>query len=62
MNLIQHAKQIKIDIPAIFISLNKKETPVLAKILALITIIYALSPIDLIPDINHLDFNLLFHL
>lgn len=50
MNLKQRAKQLKIDIPAIFIALNKKETPVLAKILALITIIYALSPIDLIPD------------
>lgn len=50
MNLKQHAKQLKIDVPAIFIALHKKETPTLAKVLALITIIYALSPIDLIPD------------
>lgn len=50
MNLKQRAKQLKIDVPAIFIALHKKETPILAKVLALITIIYALSPIDLIPD------------
>lgn len=50
MNLKQRAKQLKIDVPAIFIALQKKETPILAKVLALITIIYALSPIDLIPD------------
>lgn len=50
MNLKKRAKQLNIDVPAIFIALHKKETPILAKVLALITIIYALSPIDLIPD------------
>lgn len=50
MNLKERAKQLKIDIPAIFIALQKQETPILAKVLALLTIIYALSPIDLIPD------------
>lgn len=50
MNLKQRAKQLKIDIPAIFIALKKKETPFLAKFFAALTIIYALSPIDLIPD------------
>ncbi|MGV2926988.1 DUF1232 domain-containing protein [Macrococcus capreoli] len=50
MNLKQRAYQLKIDVPAIFIALQKKETPILAKALALLTIIYALSPIDLIPD------------
>lgn len=50
MNLKERAKQLKIDIPAVFIALSKKETPPIAKILAGITIIYALSPIDLIPD------------
>lgn len=50
MNLKERAKQLKIDIPAVFIALKKKETPITAKILAGITIIYALSPIDLIPD------------
>ncbi len=50
MNLKERAKQLKIDIPAVFIALRGKETPTIAKILAGITIIYALSPIDLIPD------------
>lgn len=50
MNLKERAKQLKIDIPAVFIALKHKETNVLAKILAGMTIIYALSPVDLIPD------------
>lgn len=50
MNLKERAKQLKIDIPALFLSLKSKETPVLAKIVAGITVAYALSPIDLIPD------------
>ena len=50
MNLKERAKQLKIDIPTVFIALREKETPMIAKILAGITIIYALSPIDLIPD------------
>ncbi len=50
MQLEERAKQLKIDIPAVFISLKKKETPILAKILAAVTIAYALSPIDFIPD------------
>ena len=44
------AKRLKIDIPAVFIALKKKETPILAKILAAVTVAYALSPVDLIPD------------
>ena len=50
MNLKERAKKLKIDIPTIYIALKKKETPVVAKILAIITVCYALSPIDLIPD------------
>lgn len=38
------------DIPAVFIALRKKETPVMAKIVAGLTVAYALSPVDLIPD------------
>ena len=49
-SLKMKAQKLKSDIPAIFIALRKKETPILAKILAGITIGYALSPIDLIPD------------
>lgn len=37
-------------IPALLIALKKKETPLIAKIFAAITVVYALSPIDLIPD------------
>lgn len=50
MDLKERARQLKVDIPAVFIALKKKETPFLAKIFAGITVIYALSPIDLIPD------------
>lgn len=50
MNLKERAKKLKTDIPAVFIAMKKKETPVIAKIIAGLTVIYALSPIDLIPD------------
>lgn len=44
------AKQLKTDIPAIFLAMKKKETPLLAKILGMVIVAYALSPIDLVPD------------
>ncbi|MGN0682858.1 MAG: YkvA family protein [Oscillospiraceae bacterium] len=50
MDLKQRAKRLKKDIPAVFLALKHKETPVIAKILAAVTVGYALSPIDLIPD------------
>lgn len=50
INLKERAKQLKTDIPAVFLCLKSKETPLAAKLLAGITVIYALSPIDLIPD------------
>lgn len=50
MNLKERAGQLKVDIPAIFLSLKSKDTPLTAKILAGLTVAYALSPIDLIPD------------
>lgn len=50
LSLKQQAKKLCLELPAIFIALKKKETPIIAKILALLTIGYALSPIDLIPD------------
>lgn len=53
------AKNLKRDIPAVFLALKHKETPIGAKLLAGLTIGYALSPIDLIPDfipvLGHLD-------
>lgn len=42
--------RLKRDIPAIYIALKCKDTPLLAKILAAVTVAYALSPVDLIPD------------
>ena len=50
MNLKEKAKNLKTDIPTIFLSLKDKETPIIAKIFAAITVAYALSPVDLIPD------------
>jgi uncharacterized membrane protein YkvA (DUF1232 family) len=50
MNLKERATQLKTDIPAVFLSLKSPETPWYAKVLAALTLIYALSPIDLIPD------------
>lgn len=50
MNLKERARKLKTDIPALFLALKDKETPVLAKVLASITVAYALSPIDLVPD------------
>ena len=50
MTLKQRAKQLKQNIPALFLALKDKETPFIAKIFAAITVGYALSPIDLIPD------------
>lgn len=50
MTLKERAKKLKTNIPAVFLALKKKETPLLAKICAGFTVAYALSPIDLIPD------------
>lgn len=50
MNLKARAQQLKTDIPAIFLCLRSPQTPLLAKILAAVTVCYALSPIDLVPD------------
>lgn len=50
MNWKNSVKKIKSDIPALFFALKEKETPVVAKIMAGITVAYALLPIDLIPD------------
>ena len=50
MKIKEKAKQLKQEIPAVFIALKKKETPVIAKIFAALTVGYALSPIDLVPD------------
>lgn len=50
MKLKERAKRLKTEIPAIFLSIKDKDTPIIAKIFAGFTVAYALSPIDLIPD------------
>ena len=50
MNLKERAKKLKADVPAVFLALKDKRTPVFAKVMAAVTVAYALSPIDLIPD------------
>lgn len=50
MSLKDKAKQLKTDIPAVFLALKDKKTPWYAKVFASLTVAYALSPIDLIPD------------
>lgn len=50
MTLRERAANLKRDIPAVFLALKSQKTPIFAKILAAVTVAYALSPIDLIPD------------
>ena len=50
IDLKERARKLKNDIPAIFMALKDKETPIVAKIFAGMTVIYALSPVDFIPD------------
>lgn len=50
MTLKERAKKLKAEIPAVFLSLKDTKTPAAAKVFAALTIAYALSPIDLIPD------------
>ena len=50
MNLKEWAKKLKNDIPTVFLALKDQDTPVIAKIIAGVTVAYALSPIDLVPD------------
>jgi uncharacterized membrane protein YkvA (DUF1232 family) len=50
MTLKERAKKLKTDIPAVFIALKHPKTPWYAKGMAALTVAYALSPIDLVPD------------
>ena len=50
MSLKDRANRLKTDIPAVFLALKDKKTPWYAKVFAATTVIYALSPVDLIPD------------
>ncbi len=48
--LKDRAKKLKTDIPAVFLALKEKGTPWYAKVIAMVVVVYALSPMDLIPD------------
>ncbi len=48
--LSERARKLKTDIPAVFLALKEKRTPWYARMIAAVVVIYALSPIDLIPD------------
>ena len=50
MYLRNKAQKLKSDVPAVFLALKAKEAPWYAKVCAAITVAYALSPIDLVPD------------
>lgn len=50
MKLRDRAKQLTGDLPVLCAALRDPETPPIAKLCAGITVAYALSPIDLIPD------------
>jgi len=50
LKLKEKAKELKEKLPIIYIAMKSKQTPWFAKIVAFSVIIYALSPIDLIPD------------
>ncbi len=44
------AKRVKADLAALWLASRDRRTPLLVKIVAGVTVAYALSPIDLIPD------------
>lgn len=48
--LTDRAKKLKTDVPAVFLALKSNQTPWYAKIIATVVVVYALSPVDLIPD------------
>jgi uncharacterized membrane protein YkvA (DUF1232 family) len=43
-------KELKYDLSALYLAYKRKDVPILAKIIIIMAIGYALSPIDLIPD------------
>lgn len=66
MDFKVRAKKLKTDIPALFLALKDVDAPIPAKILSGVTVAYALSPVDLIPDfipvLGYLDDLILFPL
>lgn len=50
MKIKEKSTKLKTEIPAVFLALKHKKTPWYAKVFAALTVAYALSPVDLIPD------------
>lgn len=50
MTLKQRAKKLKADVPVVLLAFRRKETPFFPKLILVLVMVYALSPIDLIPD------------
>lgn len=50
MTLKERVKQLKTDIPAVWLAIGRKDVPWYAKAVGGLAVVYALSPIDLIPD------------
>ena len=50
MTLKERAAGLRSDLPAVYLALKSRETPAAARIAASLSVAYALSPIDLIPD------------
>ena len=50
MNSKTKAEDLMKDIPVVYLALKDKKTPFSAKLVAFLIVVYALSPVDLIPD------------
>ncbi len=50
INIKEKVKELKSKLSALFLAYKREDTPLAAKIVAAITVVYALSPIDVIPD------------
>lgn len=50
MKIAEIIKVIKLKIKVVYLAYKNENTPIVAKVFAAITVGYALSPIDLIPD------------
>lgn len=48
--LKQKAKSLEVELTAVYFAMKDKRTPFVTKLLIALTVSYALSPIDLIPD------------
>jgi uncharacterized membrane protein YkvA (DUF1232 family) len=51
MKINERLARIKIYLPALFLAIKHRNTPWLAKAIAIFALVYAISPIDLIPDV-----------